>query len=138
MAPRHRLDALDGELVGLAQRLDIAPLRGPNRLDIEGPEAEIGEQLGHIEIEEVGTGIRNGGGSDQGYGLLCSAQRIYRQGKGPVNPCPELPPPQRSNKDGLSPKRRLRPPDRRCVRHRHRSEEHTSELQSPYVISYAV
>ena len=70
LAPRHRLNPLDGELVGLAQRLDIAALRGPKRLDIEGPEAEIGKQLGHIEIEEVGTGIRHGAGSDQGSGFV--------------------------------------------------------------------
>src|SRR5437667_459357 len=52
-----RLHAFDGELVGLAQRLDVAALRRPYGLDIEWPVAEIGKHLGHVEIEKVGTSI---------------------------------------------------------------------------------
>src|SRR5712691_5326920 len=73
-----RLHALDGELVGLAQRLDVAALRRPRRLDIEGTKAEIGKNLGHVEIEWVGTSISHRLGSDQGLGYLCDAQSLYR------------------------------------------------------------
>ena len=60
LAPRQRLHAFGGELVGLAQRLDIAPLRRPDGLNIDRRETEIGEEFGHVIIEKAGTGIRHG------------------------------------------------------------------------------
>src|SRR6202040_2817352 len=74
LAPGEALHAFGGQLVGLAERLEIAALRRPDRLDIKGPEAEIGEHLGHVEIEKVGTSIRHGAVSDQQLWFLCSAQ----------------------------------------------------------------
>jgi hypothetical protein len=53
------LDALDGELVCLAQRLDISALTGHQSLDVERPEAEIRHHLRDIEIEKGGTCFRH-------------------------------------------------------------------------------
>src|SRR4029077_6226790 len=54
------VNALDRELVGLAERLEIAPLRRPYRLDVKGLQLEIGEHLGHIEIEKAGACVGHG------------------------------------------------------------------------------
>src|SRR5436305_6186286 len=76
---RQRLDAFDGKLVGLAERLDVAALRRPDRLDIEGPETEIGENLGNIKIERVHTSVRHGRVPIKGAAeSLCGAQSLYR------------------------------------------------------------
>jgi len=56
----ERLHAGHRGLVGLAQRLDVAALRRPYRLDIERLKAEIGKHLGHVEIEWVGASISHG------------------------------------------------------------------------------
>src|ERR1700730_16364068 len=74
LAARERLHAFDGQLVGLGQRLDVAALRCPYRLDIERPEAVIGEHLGHVEIEKVGTSICHDGVPFSGSATLCTAQ----------------------------------------------------------------
>ncbi len=80
LAPREGLHAFGGQLVGLAERLDIAALRRPDRLDIKRPEAEIGEHLGHVEIEEVGTSIRHGAVPIRGCEFCAVHNRLYRLG----------------------------------------------------------
>jgi hypothetical protein len=71
----YRVNAFDRELVGLTQRLNIAALRRPDRLDIERAKAKIGEHLGYVEIEERRASIGHGRipGSE---GLLCGAQSL--------------------------------------------------------------
>ena len=57
MLRAQRMCARHCGLVGLAQRLDVAALRRPDRLDIERMKAEIGKHLGHVEIKWVGASI---------------------------------------------------------------------------------
>jgi hypothetical protein len=77
LTPGDRLDAFDGELVGLAQRLDISALTGHQRFDVKRTKAKVGHHLGYVEIEKAGAGI-HGWGSIQagGYCALHNAQNI--------------------------------------------------------------
>ena len=70
-----RLHALYGELVCLAQGLDVAPLRRHQGLDVERPKAKIGHPLGHIIIEKARTGFGHGV-APRGFIVQCTTSGI--------------------------------------------------------------
>src|ERR1700736_140366 len=89
LTPRHCLYGFHGELIGLAQRLDVAPLTGHHCLDIKRSKAKISHHFDHVKIEKAWAGlcVSHRSVPVQGDHSLCSAQRdLYRPPPHSVKP----------------------------------------------------
>src|ERR1700730_12088557 len=53
LTPRHCLYGFHGQLIGLAQRLDVAALAGHHCLDIKRSKAKISHHFDHVKIEKA-------------------------------------------------------------------------------------